>query len=71
MAEHMKLMRQGIAMLEGMSGRTGMGETPGGAAGAPMEPQMRQQLLEKRMGMMQSMMRMMMDRMPTSSLTPK
>jgi len=62
MAEHMKLMQQGMAMMGGMRGGMGMGQMPGGAASAPMDPQMRQQMMEKRMDMMQSMMQMMMDR---------
>lgn len=63
LAEHMKLMQQGMAMMGGMRGGMGMGQMPGGAASAPMDPQMRQQMMEKRMDMMQSMMQMMMDRM--------
>ena len=66
MAEHMKLMQQGMVMMGGMPGGMGgmgMGAMPGAAASAPMDPQMRQQMMEKRMDMMQSMMQMMMDRM--------
>jgi len=64
MAEHMKLMQDGMTMMRGM----GMGGTPGskgklGMPGGVMTPQMRQQMMEKRMDMMQSMMQMMMDRM--------
>ena len=70
-AEHMKLMQEGMAMMEGMGpgamGGMGMGGMrgagPAGAAGAPMDMATRQQTMERRMEMMQSMMQMMMDRM--------
>jgi len=67
MAEHMKAMQEGMAMMGGMSGAgmgdmKGMQEMPnmGGDIGA------RQQMMEKRMEMMQTMMKMMMDRMPAA-----
>jgi hypothetical protein len=68
MAEHMKLMQDGMAMMGGMGPGMGMGGMPGGRGkpgmpGGAMTPQMRQQMMEKRMDMMQSMMQMMMDRM--------
>lgn len=73
MGEHMKLMQEGMALMEGMRGMGGMqGMGPMGAmgamgqmgaAGAPMDMATRQQMMEKRMEMMQSMMQMMMDRM--------
>lgn len=56
MAEHMKLMQEGMSMMGGMA----PGKGPANAA-------TRQQMMEKRMDMMQSMMQMMMDRMPMSS----
>ena len=56
MAEHMKTMQEGMAMMNGMS-PGGMGAVKGDAAA-------RQQMMEKHMEMMQSMMQMMMDRMP-------
>lgn len=61
MAEHMKTMQDGMAMMDGMSG-VGMGDMKGmtGEKGA------RHQMMEKRMEMMQTMMKMMMDRMPTA-----
>ncbi len=64
MAEHMKTMQDGMAMMDGMSG-AGMGGMPGmhGMAG---DMGARQQMMEKRMEMMQSMMKMMMDRMPAA-----
>ena len=58
MAEHMKTMQDGMAMMSGMSsGATG--DMPGDAG-------MRNQMMEKRMDMMQTMMQMMMDRMPAA-----
>ena len=61
MAEHMKVMQDGMAMMDGMSG-AGMGGMKGmpgmqGGMGA------HHQMMEKRMDMMQAMMKMMMDRM--------
>ena len=66
MAEHMKTMREGMAMMD-MMGGPGMGSMGGMQGGKPMPGTMneRQQMMEKRMDMMQSMMQMMMDRMPT------
>lgn len=60
MAEHMKTMQGGMAMMNGMSSG-GMGGT--GAKGNMASQHM---MLEKRMDMMQSMMQMMMDRMPAA-----
>ena len=62
MAEHMKSMQGGMAMMEGMGG-AGMGDMKHmqdmtGDMGA------RHQMMEKRMQMMQTMMKMMMDTMP-------
>lgn len=59
MAEHTKLMQDGMAMMGGMKGMPGMGTMPTDIAA-------RQQMIEKRMEMMQSMMQMMMDRMPAA-----
>ena len=59
MAEHMKLMQEGMSMMGGMA----PGKAPANAAA-------RQQMMEKRMDMMQSMMQMMMDRMPMSPSAP-
>lgn len=58
MAEHMKLMQEGMSMMGGMAPT----KAPTAAA--------RQQMMEKRMDMMQSMMQMMMDRMPMSPAAP-
>ena len=72
MAEHMKTMQDGMAMMDGMSG--GMGGMKGmqgmagmgGMGGMGGDMVARHQVMEKRMEMMQSMMKMMMDRMPST-----
>ena len=62
MAEHMKTMQDGMAMMEGMSGMSSMKGMQGmGGMGGEMAT--RHQTMEKRMEMMQTMMKMMMDRM--------
>ena len=73
MAEHMKVMQDGMNMMNEMSSRAMgdmnmMGEMPQGKMEG-MKPNMtaRHQMMEKRMEMMQAMMQMMMDRM---SATP-
>jgi hypothetical protein len=68
MTEHMKLMQEGMAMMNGMGsggmgGMMGMDGMQGGAA-TPADMATRQQMMEMRMEMMQSMMQMMMDRLP-------
>ena len=71
MAEHMKLMQDGMAMMGGMGPGSTMGK--GGMNDkAPMSGDMAMhgQMMEKRMEMMQSMMQMMMDRMPQSPAKP-
>lgn len=62
MAEHMKTMQDGMAMMKGMSpgGMAGMA----GMAGMKGDVSARHQMMEKRMEMMESMMQMMMDRLP-------
>lgn len=61
MAEHMRMMQDGMAMMKQMGPMSGMGGMQGGMGyGGMLE---RQQMMEKRMDMMQSMMQMMMDRM--------
>lgn len=70
MSEHMKLMREGMAMMKGMRGGMGMGMgmgndgkgTAGMKNGGSVED--RHRMMEKRMDMMEGMMQMMMDRMP-------
>ena len=70
MAEHQKLMQEGMGMMGGM-GPGGMGGMMGPGAGpAPADPAARQQWMEKRMEMMQSMMQMMMDRLPPPPAKP-
>lgn len=56
MAGHMKAMQDGMTMMNGMPAMPGM---HGDMAA-------RQQMMEKQMGMMRSMMEMMMDRMPAT-----
>lgn len=66
MAEHMRAMRDGMGMMQKMGksgGMAGMGQKQEPAA-MPCDMHMRQQMLEKRMDMMQSMVQMMMDRLP-------
>ena len=55
MAEHMKVMQNGMNMMGGMG--------TGAMKGKPGDVAARQGMLEQRMEMMQSMMQMMMDRM--------
>lgn len=68
MAEQMKTMQDGMAVMNMMGGVGvgGMGGMSGMQGRKPMPGDMnqRQQMLEKRMEMMQSMMQMMMDRVP-------
>ena len=60
MAEHMKAMQDGMAMMNGMAAP---GMTSGhGEMGAS------HQAMEERMEMMQTMMQMMMDRLPAGSI---
>lgn len=60
MAEHMKSMHAGMAMMDGTAGgMSGMGMSKGAAPGAGMSHEM----MEKRVDMMQQMMKMMMERM--------
>lgn len=73
MAEHMKVMQDGMSMMSKMSsqGMGGMKMKDGMPANAKdtMKDGMAEhhQMMEKRMEMMQSMMQMMMDRMSDSS----
>ena len=64
MAEHMKSMQDGMKMMEtmaspGMKGMAGMS----GMSGMSGDMAAHHAMMEKRMGMMQTMMKMMMDRM--------
>ena len=67
MAEHMKTMQDGMKMMEGMggAGMSGMDGMKGGQ-GAAGDMTGHHQMMDKRMAMMESMMQMMMDRMPTA-----
>ena len=60
MADHMKSMQGGMAMMGGMAGagKDGM------KGGMPSDMAAHHQMMEKRMEMMETMMQMMMDRMP-------
>ncbi|AVO41717.1 hypothetical protein [Simplicispira suum] len=76
MAEHMKLMQSGMNMMGSMGsmgsmgGMGSMGSMGAGAtAGNPADMAARRGILEQRMDMMQSMMQMMMDRMPSVPAT--
>ena len=64
MAEHMKTMQDGMAMMDGMPG-AGMGGMKG-MQGMQGDMGARHQMMEKRMEMMQGMMKMMMDRLPAA-----
>ena len=68
MAEHMKLMQDGMAMMGGVGpgGMDDMKDKAPMSGGMAMHGQM----MEKRMDMMQSMMQMMMDSMPQSPAKP-
>ncbi len=68
MADHMKTMQGGMAMMEGMSGMGGMGAAA--PRGTPTDMARRQQMLEQRMDMMTMMMEMMMDRLPPQPAAP-
>ena len=69
MAEHMQTMREGMGMMQkmgqsgGMGGMSGMGAPKGGKAMA-CDMHESHRMMGMRMEMMESMMQMMMDRMP-------
>ena len=64
MAEHMKSMQDGMKMMEGMAkpGMAGMQ----GMAGMSAEMSAHHAMMEKRMAMMQTMMKMMIERVPAA-----
>ena len=64
MAEHMKTMKEGMGMMKGMGGMGGMAGTQ--AKGTPADMTQRQRMMEQRLDMMQSMMEMMVDRLPAA-----
>ena len=72
MADHMKSMQDGMAMMKEMhGGMQGMGGTAGMAGmdhnkGMPADMTQRQQMMTEHMAMMQMMMDMMAQRMPAS-----
>ena len=67
MAEHMKTMQDGMEMMGGMGGMggAGMGDMKS-MSGMSADMPAHHQMMEKRMAMMESMMQMMMDRMPAA-----
>ena len=67
MAEHMKTMQDGMQMMGGMGGMSGagMGDMKG-MPGMSSDTGAHHQMMDKRMTMMESMMQMMMDRMPAA-----
>ncbi|MDP3164462.1 MAG: hypothetical protein Q8N06_03290 [Hydrogenophaga sp.] len=78
MAEHMKTMHEGMAMMKGMKDMKGMGSMHGkagmpGMAGMkdmPMDMSKHHQMMEMCMDLMQTMMEMMMQRMPDGTMPP-
>lgn len=70
MAEHMKMMQEGMSMMKDMKSQGGMGGMQG-SQGMGGDMANRQQMMEKRMDMMESMMQMMMDRMPAEANRPE
>ena len=69
MADHMKAMQDGMAMMkekhggmQGMQGMAGMGD----GKGMPADMTKRHQMMSDPMAMMQTMMDMMADRMPAA-----
>jgi len=76
-SEHAKLMQNGMAMMggmgpdgmSGMKGMHGMGAMTGGTP-ATGDMAIRQEMMEKHLAMMASMMRMMMDQMPPAPVKP-
>jgi hypothetical protein len=61
MAEHLKTMQDGMQMMGGISGMNGM---PGPGMGDMKDMPAHHSMMDKRMAMMETMMQMMMDRMP-------
>lgn len=65
MAEHTKMMKEGMGMMKQMGGMSGMGDIQGGK-GMSGNMADRQQMMEKRMDMMESLMQMMIDCTPST-----
>ena len=78
MDEHMKSMHEGMAMMKGMKDMKGMGGMHGkagmpgmsGMKDMPMDMSKHHQMMEMRMDMMQTMVEMMMQRMPGATVPP-
>ena len=71
MADHMKAMQGGMAMMKEMHGMKGMSGMTSMGDGQVMQGDMnrRRQMMTDHMAMMQMMMDMMSDRMPPASIT--
>jgi hypothetical protein len=65
MANHMKAMKDGMAMMSGMSGDMMGGAAKGNKPTSPQAMQQQMNMMQKKMDMMQTMMPMMMDCMET------
>lgn len=70
MADHMKAMHEGMQTMKGMGGMGGMAAMGGAAGmggpkGMPADMTQRHKMMEGRLEMMQTMMEMMMQRMPS------
>lgn len=72
MDEHMKTMHEGMAMMKGMKGMGNMKGMQGmaGMKDMPMDMAKHHQMMEMRMDMMQTMMEMLMQRMPGAATPP-
>ena len=68
MAEHMKTMQDGVKMMEGMGGAGMSGMSGMSGMDGMKDMPAHHQMMDKRMAMMESMMQMMMDRMPAAPL---
>ena len=66
MGEHMKTMQEGMGIMKGMGDMGGMA----GPTSPPTSMTGRQTMMEQRMGMMQTMMEMMVDRLPPAPAKP-
>jgi len=72
MADHMKAMQEGMQSMKDMSGMAGMGGMAGAGKGTmPADMAKHRQSMEDRMAMMQTMMEMMMQRMPATEADSK
>ncbi len=70
MNEHIKTMHEGMAMMKGMGNMQGMAGMSG-MKDMPMKDMVKHhQMMEMRMEIMQTMMEMMMQRMPGAAMPP-